>query len=625
MPTTSVETDTLVQWAVADLAAKARTRSWIISVMQIVGAISILVSARFYGTPLLDRSSVWIVFWIALGFGIGFLFLSLGQWFTSPVARALLLSPSNLDRNIVERSEVISTFCYRMMILDALLSVGLVTLTGGLFRSVYSPLPLAICSTAFTLRLPRRALLKTVGLTILFIALGESIYQHWAHLRLDKLLSIEKNWLLPGEGNYESAVSVNLLAATGIAILGGLFPDELPTVAITRSVERLKGFLGYEARYQDAIANALRRFSYDLNSDPAAVSVSAVHESDALFTQAVILNFPYEGPDQHEMREAIAYLTFAAHRVDDLADHILSDVNRYPVATCRPADFEGSSRNLNNLIDRMLLRFGQPQTLRQRIFSAFCYRFILPESGQNERNVTYSRERKMCFFRCYSQPITGRVGLIYRALFRVELAAMIQRCQRDEEVLELLNRYVAVLGEVELHPTIVAWYQESLRDPNRWVTVWATAKCVLEMFDCVSNEFDLDASEVYTVLFSPFLVFQNADVESAFERAGAPFRRLVFDYSQKAEASKAFLQCAALFKQSADLLARETDHVRAGRRKQLRSLLDVFGHKLSDNLREAYVQIATDASLWAAPGGKTKLTLETQSPNEPLAPKESVS
>jgi hypothetical protein len=565
--------------SLTSLERQTRFRSVIIAFMQIGGGSSVILSMLAYG-PGLPRTPALIVASVALAMGIGFLVLAAFRWLTGPFARILMLH--KLDNNAVEEGEVVIYLCCCMMLIDAALSVGLVTATGGIFQSVFSPLPLAICTTSFTLRLAPRQLWKVVIFTISILIVGELFRRNW------NLIPIEPLPLLQ-PGNFELAIAINLLASTLISVAGGITRDPLPINAMERALARVSDTMAITDRsiHRRALQRALRKFAGDISKSPGAATLSMVHDSETIFEQAIILAIPYDNPDEESVREAIAYLTLMAHWIDDLFDGLYKNMSALGGKNCTTERIVEHCWHLKRCVDATKFRMGLARPIQRWL--NWRQRFMTDDVDAILAEPP-TRSGKSC------RPLKVREALLNRSIWRIAMAGMIQRCEDQAGIKDLIVRYVEVTTE-GLHEPLVRAYTTMREDKNQWVVIWASAKCVLEMFDCTAKHINISCSELYSLLFAPFIVVQNLDVEIMREDFGKPFQSNIFNLSVPLE-TKQFVACTKLFRDNIELLQMEDPRIRTGRTQQLKALYALLGHKLGENLRHEYQELLNDHELF---------------------------
>src|SRR5437016_10301134 len=315
--------------SVKQLQKETIYRSKVIGTLQTVGAGSVFASRLCYAHPFPADVLIWSLATIALVLGVIFLIAANFRLFAKPVAAWPLLR-QELNDNPVEESGVITSFGVGMMIFDAVACAVFVTFSGGLFQSVFSPLLLAIFSTALTLRLPRRALLKVIVAAICSVSAALATYELTDHFQF--LTPIRLSTEMLHRGHYKLALGINLLAAGALTLVGGIewMRNPIPSHLFERSLGKFGDFVSNQWGQKDALRKGIKMFAADVGRRPTEATFSQVHELGAIIDQAVILNLPYQNHDSVATRRSIAYLTFAAHWIDDFFDKLFDGLDEIP-------------------------------------------------------------------------------------------------------------------------------------------------------------------------------------------------------------------------------------------------------------------------------------------------------
>ena len=162
---------------------------------------------------------------------------------------------------------------------------------------------------------------------------------------------------------------------------------------------------------------------------------------------------------------------------------------------------------------------------------------------------------------------------------------------------------IEFIKDVGLDPRIDEFYADIVDRQIHWVIVWGTSKCVLEIFDGGAPGMCPSSVELYSILFTPLMVYHNVAEEVDKERPGRVFRSMVLNPNEgepnQVSPKERFGICVKLFRDCVDLARAEGPERMAARRKQLGAVLSLYGACIRDEeLLKQYEHVLADESLW---------------------------
>lgn len=350
------------------LIQETRERAILMAALQIMGATCIMGTRALYWGPWSSHALLFFgVGAIAMFMGLFFLFLGFEQAWNSRFLAFFFNTP--LDKNPVEKADVIASLCYYMVIIDCVLCGILIIFSRGFFGSFYSPLLLGVASTSLALRLPTRYLIRLFIFALLVATASELIWQYRSFVQ--SIVKIDLDSFLPLErgSHHQNALLLTTIVTISLTVLGGKehFFDHIPKIAIADAKDRLKTHAPASELYNGPIEKGIRLFARDARRSSRNPMLSCVHPLSTIIEQSIILMYPY---DQHLLSNSdkrlkqsseracanIVYLAFAAHWIDDFFDHKLID--RKPIFTETAAQILGKSRHLKRLRKAIIRRAG---------------------------------------------------------------------------------------------------------------------------------------------------------------------------------------------------------------------------------------------------------------------------
>jgi hypothetical protein len=604
-------------------------------VLQIVGAVALGVSTFVYlGSIILKQGCpTWALF-------AGLLVAIAGAGAIWLQSRKHSLSIEHSSRGLTWESPVdvnhwVTTLACRLMIIYAVVLATLVTMTGGLFQSSFAPLLVAVLSTGIMLRLPRSALIITFLLLLFVIVLSFCFYafagsQSWFQTIGERRIGTE---------HYRSATTINLIAAQLLTLIGASdwLKDPVLQDLGDETCDLLGSIIVNRVEHNEAIVHGLTLFKRDAATTVPSCNLSIVHEPSAIFEQAIILNIPYSGQELRQTRGAIVYMTFATHWIDDYFDGCYPGFREMtPQSMDVWSDVFDNSADIRPLRRKMLRRLGIcPSWCSDIAFLLGENRFFVDRSNRRiialacclgifcRKDVPRSVRKKLPLLRgswdgAQLPHPDSRLGAMKRGFHRIVLAAALQQMRDRGAVMVTLQKYVTVVtdgyGETPLEKAIAEFYATLMGNRDMWVIIWGTAKTVLELFDCQSPTFDSPSSEVYSILFAPFMIYQNLADELFNEAISVPFKdevlkipssvntlKDVTKWMNQTEAhdslSCRLLPCVDFFEKNYALLG-EPLALRLNRKPQLGALMEIYGNKLPSNLRQAYDRLLSQDKYW---------------------------
>lgn len=532
-----------------DLREETKFRSRLIGGLQVSGAAVILIARLVYGPPWDASWPFWTVGAIALLLGVVYLLIALNEVWTRPPLSWLL---GRMNDNLVEQNEAVTQIGFGMMIVDCLLCGILLIVSGGLLHSTYSPLLFAVLTIAITLRLPRKKV-GAVFLTAIGVAIATILVWKFAPELGINLLEGRppKDHLWPLVLNLSATVILTLVGAAEV------IRNPIPEREIGEAFNRLGKTVKQDTHMRPALRKGMRAFMDDVGQRSTGIMLGQVHDFRTILEQAIVLMYPHQHHQQGSKDPCaeIAYLTFAAHWLDDLFDgRIWTGI----------------------------------ENLR--------YDCDLRELIQESRHV--KRIRRSMLRRTRSSS-----AIVDRAIHRLWLAASMQHRKYEGDFPGVLERYLAVVTSGAISPEVKQTYARMKEDPDQHIIIWGTAKNVLDLFDSCGPEFDATCSEIYSIFYTPFLIYQNAELEREVEQWSPAFRDKVIRSDGRGDLHTQDVidrlrTCVTVFEQSSGTLAKQSEFVLEGRRRQLSALLELYGGPLPDSLRAEYKRLVGDDTVW---------------------------
>jgi hypothetical protein len=392
--------------------------------------------------------------------GLAMLLLVLCCWYNSlinVVYGQITQDPEPFVSRVKEstRKTRIVTVTLALVVVDTLLLGTLILLTGGLGRSPLDPLLPVIPTIAIILRLPGRTVKLAITMQLLFTAL---LFFHW-FVEAHQWLSHRHFWLrlvydAHKDNKFVLAFTVVAAGSVGLSILEYYITHGWPplVIGIGAVVRSVGGSVpGLKERLSAVRQGALDWIGWlDLQGLPRK-DFSIVHDDRNVARQAVILSLPYwcgeaTGEERKRITRRIAFLTYAAHWIDDHFDPItinLPDPDeelRQSLQTCGPDDLLNSEPRLQQLLRRM--------------------KKLAPKDQQE---------------------------YIQRAVLRVFYGALIQNAATEERLTQLLNDYVDYV--LRVLPNNFRQAYSDILTSSRKLSLLATTKVVIELLDCCASGF----------------------------------------------------------------------------------------------------------------------------------------
>lgn len=536
------------------LRKETEFRSRLIGGLQVAGATVILVTRLLYGPPWTDSWPFWIVGAIALALGFAYLLVALNDIWTKPPLSWLL---GRMNHNLVEQNDAVIQIGFAMMIVDCFLVGVLLILSGGFFHSSYSPLLFAVFTISITLRLPRKKI-AAVFLTALGVAIATIlIWEFVPEFRVDLIADREQG--------HRGALALTFSATLILTIVGGFeaLRNPVPERQISAAFHRLKGTIKEDAHMRPALRNGMRAIMDDVGRRSSGLMLGRVHDFRTIIEQAIILMYPHQhherGSGTSQKRRAskdpcaeIAYLTFAAHWLDDLFDDRIWTGVEHLSYKCDLPELIRGSRHLRRIRRSMLRRTRSTQ------------------------------------------------HIVDRAIHRLWLAASMQHRENEKDFPDLLDRYVKVVMDDSMSEELTEAYARMKANPDHHIIIWGTAKNILDLFDSCGPEFDSTCSEIYSIFYTPFLIYQNAAQERDIEEWSEVFRANVIRHDDlfSQDVADRLHMCITVFEESIETLRKQSEVVLDGRRRQLWALMGLYGHTLPRSLQAEYERLVDESKLW---------------------------
>lgn len=524
------------------LASETRKRSQIIALLQIGGSATVLAAIGLHGHELPQWPWSAAMAGFALALGVGFLLVANAKGFASRFLSWFF--GGQLNRNQIEVDEVVTSLGFAMMLIDLVLCGAVICLTGGISTSYYTPLLLSIPGAAFTLRLPKRKLLITIGMTIAVALTSWDDLPFASRYRLS-LADLPPSW------SY-SWVLTSVLSVV-LTLFGGLqsLRTRLPEGSIDSSFRKLQDWVVNRGDMEKALRVGIRRFMADAWRDQRLLTISRVHDVETVVSHSILVMLPHGARQDWNSASRAAYLLCAAHWIDDFFDGKLLD----------------GIDHLN--VEKLEMRFVVEQCRHlRRIYRSLKRR--LPEAHH------------------------ARVD---RGFTRILIGGNIQHREGEAEIAELFEHFVKRISD-GVDDRLKEVYQAILRQPDQWIVLWGSAKSALELFDGIHQpeEWDLTLSELYSILYGPIFVCQDLDAEAIEEGFSLAFRRRVVDPAEFESPSPALeerlVKSLDIFESRYDLWANEEPKVVSARRRQLEALLHMHGESLPARLMARYESVA---------------------------------
>ena len=152
----------------------------------------------------------------------------------------------------------------------------------------------------------------------------------------------------------------------------------------------------------------------------------------------------------------------------------------------------------------------------------------------------------------------------------------------------------------DLNRDLSSIYDQLWKHSTGPLILWGTSKNVMELFDCLVEPVDMICSELYSILYTPFLICHNMAEEQEQEGFSEAFRAFVADLAviRQEELGTALLPVFQLFRSRRECVARQGAGMMSARRKQLSSLLRLYGEMLPKKIEDAYKELESDSGFW---------------------------
>ena len=476
--------------------------TFMVVVAQMAGLAISSVALAFLNMP--PRLSFWAYAFIALGVAmliIGLLWCwwdALGNRFDRAATGARKRSQQKYDSLPAARRKMrIVKSTLLLVVGDTFLLLVLIRMTGGLGHSPLDPLLPVIPVIAIILKQPRRTVM---GALILQVAVTAIAVIHWEWHQYG--ISHSVKWLIDWRGHDSSSDPGYIRAFATVAggsIALSIF-EYLRTHAkspILLSLRELRNIKLPVKTIRENIEKGAKHWTNWLDWRMLPVDdLSLVHKPKVIAVQAAMLSLPYWiGTDQElasSITQRITFLTYAAHWIDDHFD----PVQHRSVNHQDPNSVIESQATLSGLIVHMEKTATTPPGLWEHLLQRLP-RFV-------------------------HKPVAANADTqVMRAVKRIMFGGFIQNAATDQQLRDLLARYVSFVQKGS-STEIQEAYGVLLRY-KRPMAVWMSAKVVMELLDCCSPAFSATESEYLNLLYGPILFYQDIHDEIALEHFGKAF------------------------------------------------------------------------------------------------------
>lgn len=463
-----------------------------------------------------------------------------------------------------------------LIIMDTLIVFIVMLFTGGPGRSIYDPLLATIPVIALILKQPWQTIKYALYLQ-----------GFWGFLAIEYILSLtgipdftQSLGSLIYQSHQDTNFYIALFAVVGISAMISFLDAKYVHKLYPKSpcpskkeVLSLNGYISennsglmlsnsaklYLKKGRKVIKKAARDWGLFINwLGVSAYNASRVHELDNIFTQSVILSLPYWTHDYNysfrtskKITKTIAFLTFAAHWIDDLFDDI---------------QFNWDTQDLRSEVKSI----GNMEQLKNKVP---ILKFVVDKMKKQV-------------------PIERKV-YIERAVYRIILGGLIQNADSDEHISKFISEYTR---QVDLNITSdlikVPLLDLRKKRPN---IEWVTSKTVMELLHCCEDDFDSNISEAYNMLYAPILYYQDIEQEIDKENFSKSFKSKLPGESDMESDMLCMINIYenfihSYYKENKNGVKQQVEqpHVHRARMKQLGALLHVYGDTLPCALKRKY-------------------------------------
>jgi len=467
------------------------------------------------------------------------------EWFSDEAGRGLsivLLAPPKIRKRLLQ-----ATLC--LVISDTILLGVLISMTGGFGASPLDPLLPVIPIIAVILRQPRRTVILTILLQILFTFL---IVSHWSlhGWNSGHPHNIFNRYIY--NAHEDTRFALAFCAVAFGAILLSLIEffithRQKSPPGLDKALERAGASLADRPLWSLAVARGMRDWLSWLDAQGLPPEdISLVHKEENAVSQAVILSLPYwngeaSGVERERITRKITFLTYGSHWIDD--------------------HFDPQGKLL----------------LDERIFQHTDERQPLEHLRADDRlRELLSRMKKLV--------PNDRQYQIERAIGRIIYGGLIQNAETRGRLTDLLHNYVEYIFDRQPISDSLKQEYMTLVGTDRRISIWVTTKVVIELLDCCGSNFSPDKAEFYNLLYGPILYYQDCKEEIEKEGFGSAFGDSPEqELPRVGDMIQLITDCHALLKPVFG-----DGRLPAPRRKQLNCLLKTYGKQLAAEVRNAY-------------------------------------
>ncbi|MBI1850334.1 MAG: hypothetical protein HYR85_08330 [Planctomycetes bacterium] len=499
-------------------------------------------------------------------------------------------TPQEKGSGEVRRLEILHATAFWLVIGDSLIVFMAILLTGGPGSSPFDPLLAAVPAVTIILRQPRKTVLGAITCQVLW---GSLALIHRDGTRPPVLCGFTLHDV-HGDENFHWALFIVIVGSLLLLVVETCAIHKIPVVGFPKaprwSASCDRKFLGasnkqpgtgrsqelwpanIDSQVRSTAAKrsaAIKRGAVEwarcldwLGLNP--VHISRVHGIDETYSQAVILCLPYWACDNVEkypwasgevdwrrsaaaLTERIAYLTFAAHWIDDLFDG---------------ADYQwGSGQARDNALetkgDLTALMSAAPAVERavQRMLA-------IVNSDQREAAI--------------------------RGIRRIVLGGCIQNARTVVERIALEKMYAELVREAVTPGSTLFRGISGLR-PG---ALWATSKVVMELLHSCEPGYVAETAEAYNLLYAPILYYQDIAMEKAVEGFGEGVSEKLSEWLPGDEELLGMLSMYEEWRKENT----ERLNVRRARMRQLDLLRWQYRSQLPDVIHARYVRIIGSCS-----------------------------
>jgi len=459
-----------------------------------------------------------------------------------------------------KRRTLLTWFVLGLVLADSAILTTLIVWTCGIGRTPLDPLLAVIPIIAIVLKQPKRTVL--IAVIAQATAILGPLLHHYLHDAvwfpdLFKFADSMRKFKAHDDAHFIHAFAVVAIGSIGLSWLEYSITHGRSQLGLSlrSSFAAMKEHVELPWLYRRSIKAGLKKWYRWLDSQSLEKEDhSLVHDRETIGQQAIILALPYWKSEAQKtasrlrITRRIAFLTYAAHWIDDHFD---------PTKDCP------RSPKLKDLIRNATpFKIIQEDPRLQALLRAM------------QKRTTRNRQK-----------------FVERAVLRIIYGGLIQNAETDDRLRRLFADYVKLVSD-DLCSEIRDEYTKLQASPHPMI-VWITTKVVLELLDACGEEFSLDRSEFFNLLYGPILHYQDNAEEIIREGFGSG---LGADVRQSLPTNSELVSLATDCIGLTPKVFGGATILPESRRLQLECLLKAFGGTLPDEVRQAYSPFLVNSS-----------------------------